>query len=65
MEAKPMMLPTVIAMLESQRGNWAKIADDTGIKYRTIQNIVQGIVKDPSVNTVETLYHYLNKTVAA
>jgi len=65
MNTAPVMLPAVIGMLEAQRGNWRQIADDTGVKYRTIQNIVQGASKEPSVNTVERLYRYLTEQTAA
>ncbi len=59
MDYKPRLLPTVKALLVANRGRWPEIAEATGVKYRTIQNIVQGVSLEPSVNTVERLHRYL------
>jgi len=64
MDFKPKLLPTVIALLEANRGRWPEIARETGVEYRTIQNIVQGVSQNPSVNTVERLHKYLTAIAA-
>lgn len=59
MEYRPILLPTVRALLEQSKGQWPEISAATGIKYKTIRNIAQGSVVDPSVNTIEVLHRYL------
>lgn len=59
MQHTPIMLPTVRKLLKANQGRWQTIADDTGIKLKTIKNIVYGVVDDPSVNKVEVLHKYL------
>ena len=59
MEYRPVLLPTVRALLEQSKGRWPEIAEATGVKYKTIRNIAQGHVVDPSVNTIEVLHRYL------
>jgi predicted transcriptional regulator len=61
MEYTPMLLPTVKRLLDERRGSWPEIQKQTGIPYRTIQNIAQGAVQHPSVETVERLHHYLTQ----
>jgi len=59
MDYKPRLLPTVRILLEQRRGEWPEISRQTGIPYRTIQNLAQGVVAGPRVSTVEALYQYL------
>ncbi len=64
---KPRMLPVVRMLLEQRRGEWPSIRDATGVPYRTIQNIAQGAVENPRIESVEKLYLYLtavDETVA-
>lgn len=65
MKYEPKMLPTVKALLELHKGNWRQVAEDTGVNYKTIRNIMDGSSKEPKVNAVETLHHYLTKKAAA
>jgi hypothetical protein len=59
MSYTPVLLPTVRKLLDARRGSWPEIQRETGIPYRTIQNIAQGKVENPAVGTVERLHHYL------
>lgn len=64
MKYTPILLPAVRRMLEERRGSWPQIAEDTGVKYRTLQNIAQGKVDNPAVGTIELLHHYLSQSPA-
>lgn len=61
MEYKPSLLSQLVSRLDANRGRWPELERSSGIPYRTIQNIAQGVVKGPSVNTVETLLFYLDR----
>ena len=65
MKLEPKMLPSVKALLEVNRGRWPEISEATGVNYRTMQNIVQGRSKEPSVNTIERLHQYLTANTVA
>lgn len=65
MSYEPKMLPEVKAMLESQKGHWREIAEQAGVNYKAIANIMQGVSKEPSVNTVEKLHRCLSDRSAA
>lgn len=64
MNHTPIMLPTVRKLLKANQGSWPEIAEATGVKLKTIKNIVYGVVSDPSVNTVEVLHKHLTQSSA-
>ena len=64
MSYTPVLLPTVRKLLSEARGTWPAIQKATGIPYRTIQNIAQGVVDNPSVGTVEKLHQHLTSDKA-
>lgn len=52
------MLEYVIAQLQERKGQWAVIADETGISKRTIEKIAAGLIDDPGVRKIEILASY-------
>ncbi len=54
-------LELVRTRLERLRGQWGRVARESGIGYTTIKNIMQGSTKDPRSSTVERLRTYLVK----
>jgi hypothetical protein len=65
MDYKPSLLSVLVSRLHNTRGRWPELERASGVPYRTIQNIAQGVVSGPSVNTVETLLHHLDQLDAA
>ena len=49
----------VKARLERLRGQWQRVANESGVKYKTIKNVMQGKVKDPRSSNIDRLYTYL------
>lgn len=49
----------VKARLERLRGQWQRVASESGVKYKTIKNLMQGEVKDPRASNIDRLYDYL------
>lgn len=52
------LLSFVVGELKARRGQWPKIAEDTGIPYFTLSKIASGAIRDPGVTKVETLADY-------
>lgn len=48
----------VIDELQRSKGQWTRVAADTGISKRTIEKIARQEVKDPGVSLVERLATY-------
>lgn len=57
-------LDFVKARLERLRGQWPRVALESGVKYKTIKNIMQGKVKDPRGSNIELLKNYLRREAA-
>jgi predicted transcriptional regulator len=51
----------VKAKLQRLRGQWLRVADESGVKYKTIKNLMQGKVKDPRSSNIDKLHDYLTK----
>ena len=47
--------------LERLRGQWQRVALESGVKYKTIKNLMQGKVKDPRASSIDRLHSYLEK----
>lgn len=45
--------------LDRARGQWPKIAKDTGLDYFTIARIARGVTASPRIDTVELLSQWL------
>lgn len=55
------MLQAVLAGLRARRGRLPEIcAALPGIDYSWLTKMMQGRIKDPSVNKIQVLYDYLN-----
>jgi transcriptional regulator with XRE-family HTH domain len=65
MSYEPRMLPEVKAMLEEEKGHWREIAEQAGVNYKAIANIMQGVSKEPGVSTGEKLHRCLLDRSAA
>lgn len=46
--------------LERLRGQWQRVANESGVKYKTIKNFMQGKAKDPRSSNIEKLHSYLS-----
>lgn len=51
----------VIDRLESAKGRWSEVAEDSGVPKRTLEKIARQETKDPGVITVEKLYRYFKR----
>lgn len=51
----------VRARLERLRGQWKRIAHESGVGYTTIKNIMQDRTRDPRTSTIHTLREYLRR----
>jgi hypothetical protein len=49
----------VVARLQALKGKWPKVAQESGVRYRTLRKIADGTVKDPRSSNLETLDRYL------
>lgn len=52
------MFAYVLDQLQSSKGSLPKVAEETGINYRTLLKVASGETKDPGVSLVQTLYDY-------
>lgn len=55
----------VLSKLQSSKGNWAAVADGSGVSYRTLEKIARGETKDPGVINIEKLAKYFREQEAA
>jgi predicted transcriptional regulator len=53
------MFKYVKKRLIAARGQRMDIARESGVSYHTLEKIVDGGVKNPSIRTVQQLYNYL------
>lgn len=51
----------VVEQLQKCKGQWPRVARDTGVPVRSIEKIARMEWKDPGVTTVETLALYFRK----
>jgi predicted transcriptional regulator len=61
----PDLLQYVLDQLESRKGQWPAIAEETGVPYDTITKIAQGQIEDPKVSKVQRLANYFREKAAA
>lgn len=64
-EVDPPQLALVKQKLEERRGDWQRIADDSGVPYHTLTKIAQGVVQDPRIRTVQKLADYFGGLTSA
>lgn len=50
---------TTREMLIASRGQFRKIADETGLDYFWLSSVAQGRIEDPGVRKMQRLYDYL------
>jgi len=58
------LLPYVLDKLDRSKGTLPKVAEESGVSYRTLQKIASGETKDPGVTVVQTLYDYFRSREA-
>src|SRR5687768_11842496 len=51
----------VLERLESVKGRWPRVAEESGISLRTIEKIARQEVKDPGVSFIERLAKYFRE----
>lgn len=52
------MFDYVLGQLERSKGQLPKVAEESGVPYRTLQKIASGETKDPGVSHVQALHDY-------
>jgi predicted transcriptional regulator len=52
------MLGSVLRNLDATRGRWPEVSEKSGVPYQTLTKIALGIVGDPRVSTVQSLFDY-------
>ena len=52
---------TVIDKLKSSTGKLRHISSETNIPYPTLLKIGQGVIKNPGIDHMQTLYDYFKK----
>jgi hypothetical protein len=51
----------VLARLEGTKGQWPRVARESGVSRRTIEKIARKEVKDPGVSLIEKLAAYFRE----
>lgn len=59
------ILQFVLCQLDQRKGQWPRVARESGVPYRTLQKIAMREVKDPGVITVQKLADYFRSEAAA
>lgn len=52
------MLDAVLRRLDASKGEWPKIAAESGVPYQTITKIGGRFVADPRISSVQALFDY-------
>ena len=52
------ILDTVLRRLDAAKGEWPRIAAESGVPYQTITKIGGRFVTDPRISSVQALYDY-------
>lgn len=55
----------VVDQLQAAKGQWSRVAEDTGMSKRTIEKIARREFKDPAVSFIERLNRYFREREAA
>ncbi len=55
----------VIDELQRVKGQWPKVARETGMSRRTIEKIARRELADPGVSSIERLANYFRQATAA
>ena len=61
MDASISIFDYVLNNLERHKGQLPRVADESGVPYRTLQKIASGETKDPGVAVVQTLHDYFRE----
>ena len=48
----------VLAHLEAAKGNWPRVARESGVSIRTLSKIARREIVDPGISHVQKLYDY-------
>lgn len=54
----------VVGQLQAAKGQWSKVAVETGMSKRTIEKIARREFKDPAVSFIERLNRYFRDNAA-
>lgn len=55
------MYEYVLLQLQATKGQWAEIAEASGVPLRTIEKVARRETEDPRVSTVQRLYDHFRK----
>ena len=53
------MYEEIIQLLHKYRGQFRQISDRTGLDYDWLHQVARGVIKDPGIRKMETLYAHL------
>lgn len=59
------ILEVVVAKLQSRKGDWPRIAKETGIPYGTLAKIGGGFTRDPQISNIQKLLEWFESRAAA
>jgi hypothetical protein len=51
----------VVDQLQAVKGNWSRVAEETGISKRTIEKIARREFRDPGVSFIERLNKHFRR----
>jgi transcriptional regulator with XRE-family HTH domain len=60
MDTNTPMYDFVMAQLRSRRVPQRKVAAESGVPFSTLTKIAQGLIKEPSVHSIQKLSDYFN-----
>lgn len=58
------MFDYVLRNLETSKGEWPRVATESGISKRTLEKIARGEIEDPGVSHIQKLHDYFRATEA-
>lgn len=58
---EPTSLEFVKTRLFRLKGQWKRVATESGVPYKTIKNLMQGETLDPRTSTIDKLITYLGR----
>lgn len=55
----------VLERLQAAKGNWPRVADESGVPLRTLEKIARREIQDPGVSHIEKLAGYFRGNASA
>ncbi len=58
------IIDTVVSQLQALKGQWPRVAEESGVPLRTLQKIATGETQDPGIRHVQRLLDYFRSNTA-